>query len=143
MPDIIRLARNVVGKAWPRVAARTERGRQWDRRELEGPFDLRGAVLRHADLNGAHLEDAILNGAHLEGAFLLAVHLEGADLRGAYLEGADLREAHLEGADLSRAKGLTQAQVDAAFGDAETELPEGLTRPAHWTQPEPNPEPAA
>ena len=32
MPEIIRLARNVVGKVWPRVTARTKQGWQWVRR---------------------------------------------------------------------------------------------------------------
>jgi hypothetical protein len=61
--------------------------------------------------------------------------LRRADLREAYLEHTDLREAHLEGADLRLAKGLTQAQIDAAAGNAETKLPEGLTWPACWLEP--------
>jgi hypothetical protein len=32
------------------------------------------------------------------------------------------------------ATGLTQ--IEWAFGDAETKLPVGLTRPAHWTKPD-------
>jgi uncharacterized protein YjbI with pentapeptide repeats len=59
-------------------------------------------------------------------------HLEGAFLSEAHLEGAFLKDAHLEGANLMGANGLTQAQIDAAFGNAATKLPEGLTRPAHW-----------
>ena len=31
--------------------------------------------------------------------------------------------------------GLTQEQIDAANGDAATQLPAGLTRPKHWTEP--------
>jgi uncharacterized protein YjbI with pentapeptide repeats len=64
-----------------------------------------------------------LAGANIPGAVLADAHLEGADLRGAHLEGANLRAA----------AGLTQAQIEAALGDAATALPEGLTRPAHWT----------
>jgi len=88
-------------------------------------LDFREAFLRSADLRGVHLEGALLVQAHLEGADLVEAHLEGADLIG----------AHLEGADLSSAEGLTQAQVHMAFGDAETKLPKGLTRPARWTDP--------
>ena len=36
---------------------------------------------------------------------------------------------------LVRRRGLTQAQIGAADGDAQTKLPDGLTRPTHWTTP--------
>jgi hypothetical protein len=38
----------------------------------------------------------------------------------------------IEGISLHRTEGLTQEQIDAAFGDAKTRLPKGLSRPAHW-----------
>jgi uncharacterized protein YjbI with pentapeptide repeats len=121
---------------------------------LEGA-DLSAAHLEDANFLGAHLESAGLGGAHLERAGLLEAHLEDADLivahledtllRDAHLEGARLlltdlegailNEAHLEGADLSDAEGLAQRQIDRAFGDEATKLPEGLSRPAHWTAP--------
>jgi uncharacterized protein YjbI with pentapeptide repeats len=56
------------------------------------------------------------------------------DLSSSDLRGASLEEAHLEGANLSSAKGHSQDQLDQAFGNAETKLPEGLARPAHWPQ---------
>jgi hypothetical protein len=90
-------------------------------------FDFPRAVLRRADLFSAHLEWANLSGAHLE----------GANLGHANLKGASLGYAHLEGASLGGAAGLTQAQIDWAYGDVATELPEGLTRPPHWTNREP------
>jgi hypothetical protein len=86
--------------------------------------DLRDAHLERASLMNAHLEDANIRGAHLEGADLRGAHLEGANIRDAHLEGADLRGAHLEGA-----KGLKQAQLDAAFGNEWTTVPNGMTRP--------------
>jgi uncharacterized protein YjbI with pentapeptide repeats len=104
---------------------------------------LNGAHLEGADLSKAHLERTRLNGAHLEGARLNGAHLERAHLNGAYLEGTNLRAAHFHGADLSGAEGLTQAQIYQAFGDANTELPKGLTRPMHWPQPDRGAEPAA
>ena len=52
-------------------------------------------------------------------------HLPRIDLKGANLARTDLREAN-----------LTQQQVDAAIGDERTRLPEGLTRPAHWSKAE-------
>jgi hypothetical protein len=124
--------------------------RSKDNRELERAIDLSWAVLRWADLKeaklkgallfAAHLEHADLYKAHLERASLLATRLEDADLRGAHLNGAHFLGAHLEGADLSFAEGLTQEQIDSAYGDAETKLPEGrglvrLVPPAHWTDP--------
>jgi hypothetical protein len=93
------------------------------------------AHLEGAYLIEAHLEGASLSWAHLERAFLRIAHLEGAVLAEAHLEDADLRWAHLEGADLRGADGLTQGQIEAAYGDAATRLPAGLTRPAHWTAP--------
>jgi hypothetical protein len=124
---------------------------------------LHEAHLEGANLSGAHLERAILYRAHLDGAYPVEAHLEDADLYGAHLEDAKLYEAHLErarlclahleranllgahleGANLSGAEGLTQGQVYRALGDAKTLLPEGLTRPAHWTQPERGADPAA
>ncbi|MFE4519005.1 pentapeptide repeat-containing protein [Kitasatospora sp. NPDC056783] len=96
---------------------------------------------RGADLFGARLRGADLHGANLRGALLVAADLSGADLRLADLVGADLRDARVAGADLSTALFLTQAQLDAARGDATTRIPSGLTRPAHW--PEVAPAPAA
>jgi uncharacterized protein YjbI with pentapeptide repeats len=118
---------------------------------LEGA-NLTGAHLERAGLHEAHLERASLHEAHLEGAILYEARLEGADLTGAHLEEAALYEAHLEGAALHGAhlegakltgahleeanlhgvNGLKQHQLDDTSGNAETILPEGLTRPAHW-----------
>jgi uncharacterized protein YjbI with pentapeptide repeats len=98
---------------------------------LEGAT-LWGAHLERAVLANAHLEGAYLANAHLEGAFLVEAHLEGALLANAHLKGARLLEAHLEGASLKGAVGLTQEHLDMAFGDDNTVLPEGITRPARW-----------
>ncbi|GAA2323010.1 pentapeptide repeat-containing protein [Streptomyces caniferus] len=87
---------------------------------------------RGADLMGARLKGADLRGANLRGAYLIAADLKGADLRSADLIGADLRDADLSGADLTGALFLTQAQLNAARGDAAAKLPETLSRPAHW-----------
>jgi uncharacterized protein YjbI with pentapeptide repeats len=87
---------------------------------------------RGADLVGARLRGADLRGASLRGALLVAADLRGADLRWADLIGADLRGADLSGADLTGAVFLTQAQLNAARGDAATRIPPALDRPAHW-----------
>jgi uncharacterized protein YjbI with pentapeptide repeats len=117
------------------------RGAQLNKAHLRGA-DLSGAHLEGADLSNAHLGYAKLSSAHLEGATLISTDLVWADLQSAHLEGTDftnanltrtnLRGAHLEGADLQDARDLIQYQLDDAFGNAETKLPEGLTRPAHW-----------
>jgi uncharacterized protein YjbI with pentapeptide repeats len=128
---------------------------------LEGAF-LGGAHLEGTALSGAHLENAGLVLARLEGAKLIGAYLEhatlrsaglastylwwacldGADLRGAHLEGANLEDAYLDGADL-RDMDITQAQLDSAHGDAHTEIPDHLTRPAHWGKTPPTEDPAS
>lgn len=97
------------------------------RAEHRDAMDLRGA-----DLVGARLAKADLRGASLRGALLIGADLRAADLRRADLTGADLRGAALAGADLSEALFLTQAQLDAADGDARTRVPPGRRHPAHW-----------
>ncbi|MGW5865435.1 pentapeptide repeat-containing protein [Streptomyces sp. NPDC055239] len=89
---------------------------------------------RGADLFGARLKGADLRGVTLRGACLIAADLRGADLRQADLIGADFRDTDLRGADLTGSLFLTQSQVNAAKGDADTKLPPSLTRPAHWSQ---------
>ena len=88
--------------------------------------DLHGADLRNANLQTADLHHAGLQRADLAGADLRGADLRGADLTGANLDGADLTGADLAGAVLTRARGLTQAQVDDAFCDALTVIPPGL-----------------
>lgn len=89
---------------------------------------------RGADLAGAKLRGAVLRGANLRGAFLIGADLRGADLRTADVTGADLRGADVRGANLTGVLFLTQAQLDAAKGDATTRLSvsAALRRPAHW-----------
>jgi len=98
------------------IRGRTPPGRDWSGADLIGR-DLAGRDLRRASLRGA---------------YLIGADLTRADLRLADLTGADLRGAQLAGADLSGALFLTQAQLDAARGDATTELAPALRRPAHW-----------
>ncbi len=61
-----------------------------------------------------------------------STHSCDADLRDADLIGADLRAADLSGADLTGALFLTRGQLHAAVGDASTQIPDRLARPAHW-----------
>lgn len=58
---------------------------------------------------------------------LTYVDLSGADHGGIDLSGADLRRA-----DLSGAKGLSQSQIESAYGNKDTNLPPGLKILANW-----------
>jgi uncharacterized protein YjbI with pentapeptide repeats len=53
--------------------------------------------------------------------------LDGVDLDRTFLY-----KAQFVGADLSKAKNLTQDQIDIACGDKATKLPAGLTMPTKW-----------
>jgi hypothetical protein len=77
----------------------------------------------HLDLTQTNLKDAHLEDAHLEGA-----HLNGANL---------------EGAHLKHSIGLTQVQVDSAYGNKSTELPPGIVMPESWKHPTAAPTAAA
>lgn len=107
---------------------RTESGRQ-----QKGSKSPRKTYSRGANLIGANLRRANLQGANLRGACLIAANIKDADLRGADLIGADFRDADLRGANLTGSIFLTQAQINAAKGDANTKLPPALTRPTHWS----------
>jgi uncharacterized protein YjbI with pentapeptide repeats len=89
---------------------------------------------RGADLIGRQLRNADLRGANLRGAYLIAADLRGADLRLADVIGADFRDADLRGADLTDAVFLTQAQLNAARGDARTRISSRFERPDHWAR---------
>jgi uncharacterized protein YjbI with pentapeptide repeats len=115
-----------VGAVRAEVSALLLRVSERVRAGLPGP-DRRGA-----DLIGARLRGAALCGANLRGAYLIGADLRGADLRTADVVGADLRGADLRGADLTGALFLTQAQLEAALGDAATQVPGHLRRPLHW-----------
>jgi uncharacterized protein YjbI with pentapeptide repeats len=110
-----------------RVNARLQQASGLARASIADPPDHRGA-----DLVGASLRRADLRGANLRGARLVGADLRGADLALADLTGTDLRGATLHGADLAAALFVTQAQLDAATGDAATALPPGRHRPNHW-----------
>ena len=101
---------------------------------------LSGANLDGADLSAARVSSTDLRGANLNRANLRGANLSRANLCGANLSGALLIKAHLEDVDFTNAKGLTQGQVDSANGNARTNLPEGLNRPAHWEEEDASPE---
>jgi len=70
----------------------------------------------------ANFTDVNFRNADLTGANLAHSNLTGADLTGAVLDITSIK-----GTDLSRARGLTQPQLDQACADKETKVPDGLT----------------
>lgn len=89
--------------------------------------DLARADLSAADLISADLGRTNLTGANLTNANLIRASLVGATLTGAQLQGANLTRTHIEDTDLTRARGLTQAQLRLACGNANTKLPAGFS----------------
>jgi len=107
--------------------------------------NLAGARLRQADLStvvmnrtrftGGDLRDVnayggVFGGASFAGADLTNASFVGAFLEGASFAGANLSGVNFSGAEMGRARGLTQAQLNRACGDASTRLPRGLSLPA-------------
>jgi len=87
---------------------------------------LPGATLARADLSGASLRGADLHGADLRGADFSEADLSGVDFTNARVRGANLTNANVGGAILTDADGLEQEQLDQAFGDTDTAVPERL-----------------
>lgn len=87
---------------------------------------LSGADLRGADLSGASLVGADMASADLRGADLTEADLSDADFTGARVDQANFTNANVAGAILTEAKGLIQEQLDVAFGDSGTAVPERL-----------------
>ena len=89
--------------------------------------DFSGTSARDTVFTGAIFRDVTAKLVLLDGADLTGVDFSGADLGSSSFEGATISEANLSGADLRGARGLTQAQLDTACGDANTRLPGTLT----------------
>jgi uncharacterized protein YjbI with pentapeptide repeats len=103
--------------------------------------DLKGADLANtcvkehdlhgADFTGANASLMCMSFANFTGVSFKDADLAGANMAGAKMKGADLTGAKTSitsflGTDLRHVKGLTQAQLDAACGNAKTKLPPGL-----------------
>ena len=103
--------------------------------------DLKGADLANtcvkehdlhgADFTGANASLMCMSFANFTGVSFRDADLSGANMAGAKMEGADMTGAKTSitsflGTDLRHVKGLTQAQLDVACGDAKTRLPPGL-----------------
>lgn len=87
---------------------------------------LAGARLADADLGGASLVGADLNGADLRRADFSEADLSEADLTAARINAANFTNTNIGGTILTGALGLTQEQLDQAFGDSGTAVPERM-----------------
>ena len=108
--------------------------------KLQGAFlsasNMQGVNLRGAKLKGASLTIANLEGASLHGADLSRANLQGANFMGANLLEVDLAESNLQGtkfrgADLTNAKNIELQQIESAYVDSTTTLPDYLERLRH------------
>jgi uncharacterized protein YjbI with pentapeptide repeats len=98
--------------------------------------DLTNTCVKEHDLTGANFDGAnatlmCMSFANFTNASFRGTELSGANMAGAKMDGADLTVAKTSitsflGTDLTKVKGLTQAQLDVACGDAKTRLPPGL-----------------
>ncbi len=106
--------------------------------------DLGRSEFTHSNFDGANLTSASAPQANFAGSHFVGANFEHANLQGAQftesilkdvkfgnamMENAILNGADFSGADLSEAIGLSQAQLDIACGDPETQLPLGLSVP--------------
>ncbi|MGH9753699.1 MAG: pentapeptide repeat-containing protein [Blastocatellia bacterium] len=88
--------------------------------------NLSGATLSGADLEGTSLEGANLSRTNLYSTGFYAANLHDANLYSANLSGADLGETILAGADFRDVFNLTCEQIELAWIDEKTKLPEEL-----------------
>jgi uncharacterized protein YjbI with pentapeptide repeats len=115
-----------------------------DGADLRGAW-IAGAKFRSAELRKADLRDIkIVQKPEYEWGFEsdpdmdnavaddVTVDFERADLRDALFEGVVLERANLKNANLSTAVGLSYRQIEGAFGNKKTQLPQGISRPPGW-----------
>jgi uncharacterized protein YjbI with pentapeptide repeats len=85
-----------------------------------------GTKLAGADLSGASMVGTDFHGADLRRADFSEADLSDADFTAARVAGANFTNANIGGAILAEAAGLVQEQLDQAFGDGGTAVPERM-----------------
>ena len=90
---------------------------------------LSGRKLTGATFSGGDFSRATLVGTDLRGASFTGASFVGADFSRADLRSSSLLTVNFSGAEMSRARGLSQRQLDQACGDEATTLPQGLHIP--------------
>lgn len=86
-----------------------------------------GVSFNRTNLSIANLYGGRFTGASFKNADLSRATLVGGSFDAANFAGANLTDANISGAEMSKARGLTQEQLNAACGDEYTELPTGLS----------------
>ena len=92
--------------------------------------EMNGTNFSRTDLRDVNAYAGRFTGASFAGANLTHATFVGAYLGGANFKGATLDGANFGGAEMGTARGLTQAQLNKACGDASTILPRGLHIPS-------------
>ena len=82
-----------------------------------------------SDLRDVNAYGAVFSSSNFAGADLTHASFVGTFLQGANLTGARLDGTNFSGAEMGRSRGLSQAQLNRACGDASTQLPPGLRIP--------------
>jgi uncharacterized protein YjbI with pentapeptide repeats len=90
-----------------------------------------GIVFNNQDISGAAFVGQNLDGANFTNTILRDVNFTGASLRGAtftssIVDGARFNAADLSGANLLGAQGLKFSQIQGAFFDNDTQLPQAI-----------------
>ncbi len=105
--------------------------------------DLARADFTNADMTGAdfrrvYLRKASLNATNFDGASpLMDADVTGCDIRTIFTSGAALGDGFKRITRLPLTLGLTQNQLDTMIGDRGVVIPEDLSYPDHWLEPEP------
>ena len=107
----------------------------------------RNAIVTDGWFYDTKLKDADFDDANLKSSWFVNADLSGASLRKANLNDTRITNTNLNGTrfdnattqhtcsyqcDFSNCKNLTQEQLDTMFCGTQVQIPEGLTRPAHW-----------
>ena len=87
---------------------------------------------KRKDFLGKNFKRANLDGMDFSFALLIAADLEGCSLVGTSFLGADMRDTNIKNTDLNSSFYLTQMQINAAAGNANTKMPFYLNHPAYW-----------
>ena len=99
---------------------------------------LAGAIFENSKLAKANFDFAYMpstgfwGGCILKNASFAGADLSAGNFSDSDMEGTNLSKALVNGTDFSRVKGLTQLQIESAWGSSYTKLPATLTRPRHW-----------
>ncbi len=99
-----------------------------------------GAIFDKSKFEKTRFYNTDLSYASFDGAILTKTYFDATKLKGARFAGADcggtiFKGAYVYGADFSKARNLTQNQVNKMIGDNDTLLPDDIERPEDWLTP--------